>query len=142
MNQSGEFAGAFNRTTGELFIHHWDAAKGVGKKCIWSNAFTLSSKERGESKYIIPGYDLYGAIYASCDIFNRNLHDRSFPHRAGGGKDGYGDLSQYWNFIRSAILQNTFNIYHELRNLLDTSLSYRDLCRELSVHLYKYGRSF
>ena len=40
---------------------------------------------RGCSRtFLIPAYDAYKEMFSVCDIFNRNLKDRSWPMRFGG----------------------------------------------------------
>ena len=83
IEQSGDFAGAYKKTTGEFFLYHWDPKKGIGKMCLWTKAFTKSSDKKSASKYIVPGFDYYFVIGATCDQFNRALYDCNFPHRSG-----------------------------------------------------------
>lgn len=136
VTESGEWAAAYNDKTSEFYLHHHDPERGVGKKSLWSvNALKVDSRVR-RSQYLIPGYDLYGQIFSTCDRFNRRLHDRTFPHRYGGGKNGYGDMSAFFDFIRSSVLQNTFNIFHQLRGRDPETMNFGDYCEMLANELF------
>ena len=139
VEQSGDFSGAYNKESSELYLYNWDPITSIGKKCIWSNTFKKRTSERGVSRYQIPGYDLYNCIFAICDNFNRALRDRTFPHRSGGGKMGYGEMGSYWNFIRSAILQNTINVFLQATGMDVHTLSYKNVCKTLSIDLFRYA---
>ena len=141
VEQSGDFAGAYNKDTSELYLYHLHPITSIGKKSIWTNTLTIRAHERGASKYHIPGYDLYNCIFAVCDNFNRALHDRTFPHRSGGGRNGHGEMGKYWDFIRSSVIQNTVNIYITARGIDVQSISYRDICKTLSNDLFLYAVS-
>ena len=78
-------------------------------------------------------------MFNGCDVYNRSLHDRKWPHRCGGrkcsGQDGHGH-----KFAIACIVQNTFNAYHSINNL--ESRSFKDNCIKLSNDLFKYATKF
>jgi hypothetical protein len=62
-------------------------------------------------------------IFNLCDIFNRNLHDRSWPLRLGG----HGVYTEpptehnfaFYSIILDSILENVFSLYMYMNNIFD-----------------------
>lgn len=78
----GEYRSIYNSNTQELFTYAYDPDVNVGKKFNMSRGWTRSemvTKIR-EWKDTIPGYDPYKSMFQACDRFNRNLHDKVWPH--------------------------------------------------------------
>ncbi len=137
VTKPGEWNGVHNDETSETVIHYWDTDETIGKKLVISNAFERRF-ERG-SKTIIPVYDLYKITFKSCDVFNKALHDRTWPHKH-GGKNIPGDIGQQHNFIFSSILQNVYNCFLDV-NLVDANnYDFKQMCLELSDALYSDNR--
>lgn len=105
----------FNETENQLFVFHYDTQKGVGKKFNFSQGFkrVTSKTEVERRKHEIPGYDYYKQMFESCDNFNKGLHDKSWPFKA-GGKGVKGASGTENAFSMACILQNTFNAFHQI----------------------------
>jgi hypothetical protein len=135
----GQHSTIYNETTQELFTYHFDTQKGVGKKYNLSWDLMLNKDKlqiRAMSAHI-PGYDVYKSMFECCDRFNRNLHDKTWPHRRGGNVQ-HGHFGRASDFILGCILQNTFALYDEL--LLNNSevLSFKQKCINLSDEIYDH----
>lgn len=103
------WAGYYNVDTNYMFIHKYEKNEDLGRKFCCTNAFRKSFRVRNFDG-IIPVYDLYKLTFAACDTFNRQLHDRKWPHRRGSGKRT-GDDGHHDKFAMGCILQSTFNAY-------------------------------
>jgi hypothetical protein len=116
----------------------WDKDDRIGKKYCYSNAFRKARRTRTNSR-VVPGYDLYKMSFSACDTFNRNLHDKKWPHRC-GGHGTHGDEGHQNKFAMAVILQNTFNVFKALANDDERSgLRFNSLCKQLSIELYEHA---
>lgn len=123
--------------TGELFVHHWDTNKSVGKKYVLSNAFVETKKLRS-NECVVPVYDHCKESFNSCDKFNRAMHDRKYPHKSGGnGVSGEG--GQIHMFILSSLLQNVFNLWECANGCEVNEVIFEDKCVMLSDLLFQYA---
>jgi hypothetical protein len=143
VEKPGEWAGMFNPTTKELFVHAWDTNKDVGKKCCYATAFTRTQRRRGENdlatgRHIIPGYDHYKAMFSLCDHFNRALHDRKWPHKS-GGRYMPGDLGHQHNFALSCLLQNVFNAYLDVCDIDVTTYEFKTFALRLADEIMEFS---
>jgi hypothetical protein len=82
VDQPGKTGVIFNERLQEVFVHHWDCDKGVGKKFVISNAFSKTTAKKSQIGRI-PAYSAYKQYFNICDRFNRNLHDGLYCHRCG-----------------------------------------------------------
>lgn len=131
----GEWAGIFSRTRDELFIHKWDKDDNVGKKFVYTNCITKTRRSRSYM-HVVPGYDFYKISFSACDKFNRNLHDRKWPYRYGGG-GRMGDSGHHHKFALACILQNTFNAHDSLTKNGHCSTNFKKQCLLLADELYE-----
>lgn len=142
VSKPGEYKGVWrvvpNENATECFVYAWDKNEDVGKKCVLSNAFIKQDK-RGD-EFTVPVYDDYKSMFAMCDKFNRQLHDRKWPHRA-GGRDTMADDGTQDAFALASILQNTFNSYRVLNSIDFTDYNFKNYCLELADSLYAYAYS-
>ena len=93
---------------------------------------------RGRSRtFLIPAYDAYKEMFSVCDIFNRNLKDRSWPMRL-GGRGVYAEPRDEHNVAMSSILQNTFNVYLCINDLHVENFEYSRYCTMLADELFEY----
>lgn len=134
----GEWSGIHNPNTKETLVYSWDDNTDIGKKYVISNAFTFK-RERG-SPTIIPLYDLYKLTFSVCDNFNRALHDRTWPHRHGGGTK-MGALASLNDFYFSSILQNVLNSWFSLNPKYGVNYNFKETSIELADELYGYAVS-
>ena len=72
-----------------------------------------------------PGYTAYGEWCAVCDKFNKNFCNRTWSHIT-GGRNYKGEEGNIHNYALSNILQNIFNVYHDINgeDHLQTSFEY------------------
>ena len=73
----------------------------------------IQNRSREEETWRIPGYDYYKQMFKICDNFNKGLHDKSWPFKA-GGKGVKGASGTENAFSMACILQNTFNAFHQI----------------------------
>ena len=85
---------------------------------------------------IIPVYDHYSCMYAACDRFNRNMHDRKWPHKT-GGKNKKGEEGLQNSFAWSCLLQNIFNAHDSIKKISNKSYEFESYCLKLSEELYE-----
>ena len=84
---------------------------------------------------MIPGYGWYQQFFEACDDFNAGLHDRTWPHKR-GGRNTAGDVGRHNDFIDAAMLQNTYNAFCVINDILPSALSFQDAMIELATALY------
>ena len=128
--------------TNELFTYHYDRQKGVGKKYNLTHGLIRSevSAKVKENTGVIPGYDMYKAMFEACDRFNRNLHDKHWPYKR-GGKGRKGEWGTSHDFFMACILQNTFSAHSQILGYDPKSLSFKQKCEKLSDDMYEYSCS-
>jgi hypothetical protein len=139
ITQSGDWAAVYRPATKELFTYVWDMRKEIGKKCNLSNCFDLTvrasnhGRDLSSSTLIIPGYDAYDLMFFLCDVFNRNLHDRKFPHKPGS------DYASMHDFTMSVTLQNVLNIFCYLHPEIPSTETFETHCYTLATELFKFA---
>jgi hypothetical protein len=133
VEKPGQFEVAYNNDTHELFALVWDKNEDIGKKYLLTNAFRFRPGFRPPMKHVRPGYDAYGFMFNKCDIFNRSLHDCTWPHRNGSG-GRHGVDHNVHDYFFSCLLRNVFNV------IGNEDMSFQNSCIELSNVLYQ--RSF
>ena len=137
VEKPGDYAGSFRAATGEILVHHWNSNHTVGQKFVLSNAFQRHAG-RATRKGTIVVSDEYKAMFSICDKFNRALHDRTWPHRHGGGTH-VGDWNAVHDFYFSSTLQNVFNAWRCLNNIGRGQFQFRDGCIQLSNQLFAFS---
>lgn len=75
-----------------------------------------------------------------CDMLNRALHDRCWPHKK-GGRDMLGDRGMQDNFAFSSIIQNTIKVINSLNSDSYEAVDFKSFCLDLSDELYDVGCS-
>lgn len=131
VEKPGQQAGVYKPETAELFVHVWDHNKDIGKKYVYSNAFTRYDEPEPN---IRPAYDAYKHMFNVCDQFNRSLHDRKWPHRNGAGGCPGTDLAIH-DFFMSALLINVLNVKSSITS--STASDYKADCTELADQLFE-----
>ena len=116
----------------------WDKDPAIGKKLCLTNAFKVIIGKEKITKH--KAYDAYKNTFQACDIFNRNLHDKKFPFRNGGGGIP-GDIGHQHNFAMSCLLQNVISAYFEINNFHDDLYHYKNLCCELADEIWQLANS-
>lgn len=76
----GDTALLYNDTNNTMFITHWYEEKKLGRKFVITNAF--KRKPGNTRKAIIPGCDDFSLTFNTCDHFNRDMHDKTWPHKS------------------------------------------------------------
>ena len=126
-----------NDSTGEMLVQHYSPIKGLDEKFNFSKGF-YPAKLTPANKAVIPSYDIYAGVYNKCDIFNRKLHDKTYPH-ARGGKYTSGYDGCIHDFAMACTLHNTFSAYSEINNTDPSSASFQEKCIVLSDALYRHA---
>ena len=126
--------------SGETFVYHHDTQKGVGEKYNYSRGFLWDQTKTkvDSSEYRIPCYDNYKTMFECCDRFNRNLHDRVWPHKR-GGKNTPGEFGRQHDFALACILQNVYNAYHAVTGRDPASTTFRDMCCQLADDVFLHS---
>ena len=130
VEKPGQQAGVYKPETAELFVHVWDQNKDIGKKYVYTNAFTRFAEPEPN---IRPAYDAYKHMFNVCDQFNRSLHDRKWPHRNGAGGCPGAELAIH-DFFMSALLINVLNVKSDIASEV---VDYQAGCTDLADQLYK-----
>jgi len=128
--------------TNELFTYHYDRQKGVGKKYNLTHGLIRSEvvAKVKQNADVIPGYDMYKAMFEACDRFNRNLHDKHWPYKR-GGKGRKGEWGTSHDFFMACILQNTFSAHSQILGYDPKTLSFKQKCEKLSDDMYEFSCS-
>jgi hypothetical protein len=142
-HEKGEFAGVYNDKTNELLIKYFDPNHDA-PKYVLSNAFIKKKKQNSKKRKVrrstIPVYSEYAEMFNLCDRFNRNLHERTWPHKT-GGRGNKGEHGHYHNFAISATLQNIFNLYHAINDENHTEVSFCEFCCGLADDIARFAHS-
>ncbi|KAJ1424671.1 hypothetical protein B484DRAFT_398213 [Ochromonadaceae sp. CCMP2298] len=112
----GDWCSIYRPESEETYSYVWDRQRGVNKKYCLTNLVTrmprLARDKTGTSPLL--GYDTYKSTFALCDVYNRALHDRKWPHKS-GGHGVAGEDCNMDNFAFASVLQNIFNAYDDIR---------------------------
>lgn len=133
LDKPGQWELLQNSEFNELMVCYWNSNPSLGKQYTISN--TLYQTPQNDHPLLIPVYDTYAVMMHSCDLYNRELNSRTWPHRHGGG-EVMGEHGKLNDFAFSAILQNTYNAYINVNKISSSTLSYRTFCEELSQEIY------
>ena len=85
-----------------------------------------NTTRRGKKSFLIPAYDAYQEIFFICDIFNRNLHDRSCQ------------MCRAWSCF-SVVLQNVFATYLSINKPEDYDYECSAFCTVLADELFAHA---
>jgi len=135
----GGIVGAYNEKTNELLIKHFNPEHNR-PKYVLSNVFIKTQKcKKQKSRLAIPVYSEYGILFNLCDRFNRNLHEKTLPHKSGDmcKKEKPGN---YHNFTLSSVLQNICYLCYSINGEDHTQESSCDFCCRLAddIDLFAY----
>lgn len=136
----GEWKGLFNKNTGETFVYHFDTQKGVGIKYNYARGFVRSQAVSlvKEHKHRIPVYDYYKTFFEVCDRYNRNLHDKAWPHKR-GGRDLQGEDGHHHDFLMACVLQNVRNACVTARGVSLSDETFQQFCDLLADQLFQHA---
>ena len=134
VRKGGDCAGTFNKSIGKIIMQYY--AKGQqGQKeakirtAIMSNAYRRFA--RPGTHHHRPAIDAYKIKVGVCDLFNRQIRHRIWPHRH-GGKGTRGKRGKKDSCALRCILLNTFSAY-----LVD--YDYYSFCEQLADRLDTYA---
>ena len=143
VHEKGEVAGVYNEKTNEVLIKHFDPDHD-SPQYVLSNAFNKTKRPKTTKKksrvHTIPVYSEYALTFNLCDHFNRNLHERTWPHKSGGTYKR-GESGNYHNFALSSILQNIINLYHSINGENHTEESFCDFCCRLADDIARFAQT-
>jgi hypothetical protein len=127
----GDTALLYNDDSHDMFVTHWYADAKKGRKFVMSNAYTRSAGTT--RKGYVPGCDDFTLTFNSCDHFNRDMHDKTWPHRCATAP------RQLHNYHFTCMLLNTMNVWMWLTNKSENSVSFKDFGLDLADELYEYS---
>lgn len=118
--------------------------KPLGLKYNLSNCMEKIPKRHArDSAYdqLLGGYDVLKLGFSACDRFNRDMHEKSYPFRCGGGHST-GNAKCEHNFTMTCVLLNTYNAYIDIHEFaVDGRPSFRGVLEVLADELYLYSLS-
>ena len=136
MTAAGDWCCYFNPETCHSVVLHHSGQPQIGKKYVMSNAAQLIKVPKSDMS--VPLSDLYRGTFNTCDIFNKQIHGRSWPHKK-GGYNRFGSRGVEYNFILTCILINCFNLYGELMGEGFVERDFKTNCLELADELFRYA---
>lgn len=141
ISKAGELGVIWHGTDKLLFIHHIDSNADIGTKYVITNAFELNPYTNRSSNGVKFGYDHYKYLFSTCDAFNRNLRDKKFCHRAGGGTKT-GQSGHIHKYFMAAAVQNVINATATINRIpVEEMASFEVTCIDLSNQLWQYAMS-
>lgn len=137
VRQSGQMAFAvrdkdFGRQRPEVMSCFWSKDSKKGKRYTITNY--LKSVDHKRRKGYIPGFMEYEETFASCDKFNRRLHDKSWPCKY--AKSAYSvEVQSGHDFLFTAALVNMHHLWKTLdwknRKLMSFQMFTQNLALEI-----------
>jgi hypothetical protein len=121
----GDSVAFWNFKTNQLAVMFWDPH--FGKKYVLTNAFTWVMEERPLD--LLPVREAYKFYFNTCDRFNQYLHDKWWPYRRQHWQSSYDD------FYFSALLMNTYVLWHELTKQKER-MDWKTFAKQLAVSLW------
>ena len=84
---------------------------------------------RGEKKTKghVPGFDEYELGFNTCDVFNRSLNDKSWPHRY-SGRGVSSEIQSGSDFLFTAAFVNLWNLWRTLDFESRKDTKFEDFC--------------
>ena len=136
VTQKGQWRGLWNGVRRELIVHSYTKA---GKQYIaLTNAYQRKAT-KSETKSVPVCCD-YGKMFSACDVFNRQIKNRIWPHRHGGRRH-LGDMGKFSSFAFGCVLQNTFNAYCSINSIARNEFDFYGLCEELASQVYAHANT-
>lgn len=136
VTKKGRWKGLWNGVRKEVIVHSY--TKDGKMYTALSNAYhRLATKSRTKS---VPVCSDYGKMFSACDVFNRQIKNRIWPHKHGGRRH-LGDMGKFSSFAFGCVLQNTFNAYCDINSIGRNEFDYYSLCEELASQLYAHANT-
>ena len=142
IKEPGQWGGLYNAKTNECLVKFYNENKDIGIKFVYSNCVTKEPrKDKGPKHYDsdIPIYYLYGEHFSSCDRFNANLKDHTWPYRHSVSHHQPAYKAKEHDFAFSSILQNCVNIYLCVNKIGKHQTNYTNLVTKLADELCRYA---
>ena len=136
VSKKGQWKGLWNGLRKELIVHSF--TKDGKQYTALTNAYRRLAT-RSDTKSVPVCCD-YGKMFSACDVFNRQIKNRIWPHRHGGRKR-LGDIGKFRSFAFGCVLQNTFKSYCDMNSVDRKEFDYYSLCEDLASQLYEYANT-
>jgi hypothetical protein len=102
---------------------------------------TRHPRDKQVGRFLHMSYDIYKIIFNLCDILNRKLNYRTWPHKH-GGRNVMGEWKHKDNSVFSSILLNCFNSFMEIAGFLQCIVyDYKEMCCFLSRSNHSLDRT-
>ena len=88
-------------------------------------------------RHDVPIYDEYKAMFSGCDIFNRQLHNRTFPYALPRDTNAAVEKN-IWNYLFTSALINTWNAWKAILKQRDSDCpppEFTDFCDQLAIDI-------
>ena len=118
------------RDLDELITVFWSPDHRKAKRWTWTNA--LHRENEAKKGGYIPGFDHYEHAFNICDVFNRELHDKSWPYRY-SGKSQSSEIQAGSDFLITIATVNMWNYWRSLDVPQQHVLSYERFCTQLAT---------
>ena len=133
----GDCVWIVTKTTGEIIIQYYVKAqhgqREAKKRTAMSNAYQCIAHPG--IHHHRPAIDAYKKKFGVCDLFNRQIKYRIWPHRH-GGKGTRGERGKQDSFAFGYIFLETFNAYRDINNIVNVEYDYDSFCARLADDLY------
>jgi len=100
----------------------------------WTLTNALIQKPNVRRKHHTPGFDEYEKNFSGCDVFNRKLKDKSWPHKYVAGEYSL-ELRAGHNFLLSCTLLNTFHAWKAAKFQNNKNSSYLEFTQVLAKEI-------
>lgn len=131
VRKAGDYTLLYNEERHELFVHYWFPDMNLGKKYTLSNAYTPLPGTT--AKQYIPAIDDFAAMFATCDHFNREMHDRTWPHHR------IHCAHQMHNFYMTCILLNVMHAHTNHYQYEKEGIEWEAFMVQLADEVYEYA---
>ena len=88
-------------------------------------------------RYEVPNYDKYKAMFSGCAIFNRQLHNRTFPYALPRNANT-AVVKNLWNYLFTSALINTWNAWKAILKQRGSDYpppEFTDFCDQLAIDI-------
>jgi hypothetical protein len=101
-----------------------------GRRYTWTNALRRQNERKAPAS--VPGFDHYEAAFNVCDVFNRQLHDKSWPYRY-SGKAITSEYQAGSDYLFTVAVVNMWNYWRSLDVEHRHTMTYEQFCTDLAV---------
>jgi len=115
-----------------VLCYHFSANSSIRRRFTMTNALVETNKKRRPGHF--PGMTEYETSFSGCDIFNRRLKDKNWPHKHQSRTYEVQEMANS-DYLFTVLLMNVQNLWIDKDKKNRKSVSFENFCTSLSLGL-------